>query len=116
MCSGRTDNEWSTRYVVINITLIQVEFAFLCSMQTPWYNRWENILPMALLLGLAPFVPEPHILGKIRWIAGGAKGMGLLDWFDFFWHGWPWILVIRLGYLQYIAKKLPAETSPVKKA
>ncbi|MEZ4896952.1 MAG: hypothetical protein R2806_08965 [Saprospiraceae bacterium] len=71
---------------------------------------------MALLLGLAPFVPEPHLLGKIRWIAGGANGMTLLDWFDFIWHGWPWALVIRLGYLQFIAKKVPAATKATGKA
>jgi len=101
---------------VIYITLIPLEFHLFCVMQTPWYNRWENILPMALMLGLLPFFPEPHLIGKIRWIAGGAHGMGLMDWFDFFWHGWPWILVFRLAYLQFIAKKIPAETSPAKKS
>lgn len=44
-----------------------------------------------LTLGLAPFVPEPHIVGKIRWIAGGAEGMGAKDWFDVVLHGAPWV-------------------------
>jgi len=48
-----------------------------------------------LTLGLAPFVPEPHIVGKIRWLAGGAVGMGVTDWFDLCMHGAPfvWLLV-----------------------
>lgn len=44
-------------------------------------------------LGLAPFVPEPHLLGKLKWIAGGAVGMGPMDWFDVLLHGTPWILL-----------------------
>ncbi len=48
-------------------------------------------LAVALTLGLAPFAPEPHIVGKIRWIAGGAVGMGPMDWADLAWHGVPWL-------------------------
>ena len=36
----------------------------------------------SLTLGLAPFVPEPHLFGKIRWVLGGAEGMAGQDWFD----------------------------------
>lgn len=50
---------------------------------------------MCLTLGLAPFVPEPHIWGKIRWILGGANGMQAMDYFDFLMHGTPWFLLIR---------------------
>jgi hypothetical protein len=32
-------------------------------------------------------------------VAGGAVGMGLMDWADLIWHGAPWILLIRLGVL-----------------
>jgi len=51
------------------------------------------IMPVlaSLTLGLAPFVPEPHIVGKIRWVAGGAVGMGALDWFDLVLHGAPFV-------------------------
>lgn len=48
----------------------------------------------SLTLGLAPFLPEPHIVGKIRWVAGGADGMGSMDWFDLVLHGSPWVLLI----------------------
>lgn len=57
-------------------------------------NKGQNILPaliFALTLGLAPFVPEPHILGKIRWVVGGAKGMQAMDYFDLLLHGTPWL-------------------------
>lgn len=54
-------------------------------------------LIIALTLGLAPFTPEPHLLGKIRWIAGGGIGMGGMDYFDLLLHGVPWLwLLIRL--------------------
>ena len=52
----------------------------------------------SLTLGLAPFVPEPHIVGKVRWVLGGAKGMGVVDWFDLVLHGAPWLwLMVSAG-------------------
>jgi len=42
-------------------------------------------------LGLAPFTPEPHVVGKLRWVLGGADGMALMDWFDLAMHGAPWV-------------------------
>ena len=43
----------------------------------------------SLTLGLAPFAPEPHIFGKLKWIMGGADGMGAMEWFDVALHGTP---------------------------
>jgi len=63
---------------------------------------------MSLSLGLAPFRPEPHIVGKIRWIYGGAKGMQMMDWFDFFLHGAPWIwlaIAIYTSIISYLRTK-----------
>ncbi len=48
----------------------------------------------ALSLGLAPFFPEPHIWGKLKWVSGGAVGMKAMDWFDLIFHGLPWVLLI----------------------
>jgi hypothetical protein len=48
---------------------------------------------VSLTLGLAPFQPEPHIVGKIRWVAGGAIGMTGMDWFDLVSHGFPWLFL-----------------------
>ena len=44
-----------------------------------------------LTMGLAPFLPEPHIVGKIRWVLGGATGMKPVDWGDLALHGLPWV-------------------------
>lgn len=66
------------------------------------------LLPVlgCLTLGLAPFVPEPHIVGKIRWVAGGAVGMGWIDWWDFAMHGAPflWLAVAAVIALRERAK------------
>lgn len=60
-------------------------------------SRFLNI-PTAILvcltLGLAPFTPEPHVWGKLRWVAGGAIGMQPMDWFDLVLHGFPWVLLV----------------------
>lgn len=50
-------------------------------------------LVASLTLGLAPFSPEPHIVGKLRWVAGGAVGMKPIDWFDLLMHGTPFLLL-----------------------
>ncbi len=63
-------------------------------------NDWRFLLIACLTLGLAPYFPEPHILGKLRWVAGGATGMGPMDWFDLVLHGAPWVLLLRAGLLQ----------------
>ena len=68
----------------------------------PW-NDWKLVVMACLLLGLAPFVPEPHLLGKLRWVAGGAVGMQAMDWFDLAWHGLPWVLLLRLIFLKTFA-------------
>ncbi|EOZ95483.1 hypothetical protein A33Q_2845 [Indibacter alkaliphilus LW1] len=57
-----------------------------------------------MLLALAPFFPEPHLFGKVRWILGGAKGMQAMDWFDFFFHGIPAVLFIRIVILKALGK------------
>lgn len=45
----------------------------------------------SLTLGLAPFLPEPHIIGKIKWVIGGGEGMETMDWLDLAMHGAPWV-------------------------
>jgi hypothetical protein len=67
-------------------------------------NNWKIILLLCLTLGLAPYFPEPHILGKIKWILGGAIGMKPMDWFDVVLHGFPFLLLIRLLIVKVIKK------------
>jgi len=59
----------------------------------------------SLTLGLAPFVPEPHVLGKIRWVLGGAKGMQMMDWGDLLMHGAPWLWLIFSIVNVFLTKK-----------
>lgn len=62
------------------------------------------ILVGCATIGLAPFTPEPHIVGKLQWILGGAVGMQPIDWFDSLLHGFPWILLI-IWVFDYIKRK-----------
>jgi hypothetical protein len=57
-------------------------------------KSWVSLLLLSLTLGLAPFLPEPHIFGKIQWVLGGANGMQMMDWLDLLMHGAPWLLLI----------------------
>ncbi|MFD1063302.1 hypothetical protein ACFQ1Q_08580 [Winogradskyella litorisediminis] len=59
-------------------------------------NNWRVIILLCLTLGLAPFLPEPHIIGKLRWLSSGANGMTIMDYFDVLLHGFPFILLLRL--------------------
>lgn len=56
-----------------------------------------------LTIGLAPFTPQPHVWGKIEWIAGGARGMKWLDYADLLMHGAPWVILIVLLCINLIA-------------
>ncbi|MCH2034766.1 MAG: hypothetical protein MK202_14745 [Tenacibaculum sp.] len=71
-------------------------------------KSWALFLIVSLTLGLAPF-KEPHILGKIRWIAGGNafsgdEAMTAMDWFDTILHGMPWILLLTSIILNILSK------------
>ncbi|MFT7381850.1 MAG: hypothetical protein ACI9Z3_001742 [Roseivirga sp.] len=63
-------------------------------------NRSKLLLPLllALGLGLAPFFPEPHIWGKLKWLWGGADGMQPMDYFDLLFHGAPWLYLIYIVF------------------
>ncbi|WP_339626486.1 hypothetical protein [uncultured Winogradskyella sp.] len=78
-------------------------------------NDWRLIILLCLTLGLAPFFPEPHILGKLKWLAGGANGMVLKDYFDVLLHGVPFVLLLRLILLRLILLKISNKTSKQKK-
>ncbi|CAK8718152.1 RND transporter [Candidatus Electrothrix laxa] len=61
--------------------------------------KWLDALPLApflvvaLVLGLAPFVPEPHFFEKIRMLAAGSL-VRPIDIFDLFYHGAPLIALL----------------------
>lgn len=49
---------------------------------------YRLLVPFALLLGLAPFYPQPHLVEKLGMLAAGTLRRPL-DIFDLFWHAWP---------------------------
>ncbi len=51
------------------------------------------LLPLAVLLALAPFVPEPHLWEKLKMLADGTLSRPV-DIFDLFLHGAPLVLLI----------------------
>lgn len=60
---------------------------------------------IALTLGLAPFIPEPHVWEKLKMLANGDLTRGL-DIFDLFFHAAPWlVLVLKLLRIAYLAIK-----------
>ncbi len=63
----------------------------------PKKSEYLVAVALCLTLGLAPFVPEPHLFGKIRWVAGGAVGMEAADWFDLLMHGAPFLYLFFLA-------------------
>lgn len=55
-----------------------------------------TLVIVALVVALAPFVPEPHLLEKSRMLINGELTKGI-DIFDLFWHSFLIvILLIRL--------------------
>ncbi len=61
--------------------------------------RWLDELPLslvvlvALLLGLAPFQPEPHVWEKLKMLLNGTLSRPL-DIFDLLLHGAPFVVLI----------------------
>ncbi|MEX5730180.1 hypothetical protein Ga0609869_003533 [Rhodovulum iodosum] len=50
------------------------------------------VLVLALSMGLAPFLPEPHLWEKLKMLAAGTLTSGV-DVFDLCLHGAPWLLL-----------------------
>ena len=59
-------------------------------------SRYAAVVVACLTLGLAPFFPEPHLWGKLKWLIGGARSMGAADWFDLLMHGAPWLVLVGM--------------------
>lgn len=54
---------------------------------------YSLLLPAALLLGLAPFFPEPHLVEKIRMLLAGQL-VRPVDIFDLMLHSAPLVLLL----------------------
>lgn len=64
-----------------------------------WLDRQSLLLfvLLALTLGLAPFVPEPHLWQKLKMLAAGTLHKPI-DIFDLVLHGTPWVLLFLKLY------------------
>jgi hypothetical protein len=52
---------------------------------------WSIIVVACLTLGLAPFVPEPHVWQKLKMLFGGTLSRPI-DIFDLIMHGSPFLV------------------------
>ena len=64
--------------------------------------KWLDRIPLgavavlALLMGLAPFRPQPHLVEKLQMLMAGEL-VRPIDIFDLFWHGlFPVLLILKL--------------------
>lgn len=56
------------------------------------------LVPLAAVLALAPFSPEPHLWEKLKMLFAGTLSRPI-DIFDLFLHGTPLlVLLLKLGY------------------
>ena len=60
-----------------------------------WLDRipLPHLLLPAILLAMAPFAPEPHLVEKLRMLSEGTLRRPI-DIFDLFLHGAPTLLVV----------------------
>lgn len=61
------------------------------------------LIPIALLLGLAPFRPKPHLVEKLQMLAQGTLAKPI-DVFDLLLHGIP-VLVLLLKVIRDVATR-----------
>jgi ABC-type uncharacterized transport system permease subunit len=65
---------------------------------------WSLVIIACLTLGLAPFVPEPHIWEKLKMLVAGTL-VKPIDIFDFLLHATPFIVAaLKLAVTLAVAK------------
>ncbi len=69
---------------------------------------WLDQIPLSLIviaclsLGLAPFVPEPHIWEKLKMLVSGNLSRPI-DIFDFIMHAAPFaVLILKLARMKQL--------------
>ncbi|RII28871.1 MAG: hypothetical protein CXR31_03080 [Geobacter sp.] len=58
---------------------------------------YKFLIPLVLILGFAPFYPQPHIVEKLRMLSTGTLKRPI-DIFDLVWHAWPFVLLLYRIY------------------
>ena len=74
--------------------------------------RWLEKLPLvpmilaAIFMGLAPFVPQPHLWEKLNMLVNGNL-VRPLDMFDLLWHSaLPILVVLKI----VMARRVPSDS------
>ena len=64
-----------------------------------WLDRQSLLMfvLIALTLGLAPFMPEPHVWQKLKMLSAGTLSKPI-DILDLILHGTPWALLLTKIY------------------
>lgn len=65
---------------------------------------WNIVIIACLTLGLAPFVPEPHIWEKLKMLAAGTL-VKPIDIFDFLMHAAPFLVAALKLAVPLVAAK-----------
>ncbi|NIY81133.1 MAG: RND transporter [Rhodobacteraceae bacterium] len=68
----------------------------------------STLIFASLTLGLAPFVPEPHVWEKLKMLFSGTL-VSPIDIFDLLLHGLPWLLLILKLWREYRSVKGASE-------
>ena len=63
--------------------------------------HWSVLIVLCLTIGLAPFVPEPHVWEKLKMLLNGTLTRPI-DIFDFAMHGLPFMLLF-LKLVQFLS-------------
>lgn len=65
---------------------------------------WSLVVIACLTLGLAPFVPEPHIWEKLKMLAAGTLAKPI-DIFDLLMHATPFVIAALKLAVPLVAAK-----------
>lgn len=70
-----------------------------------WLDKMtlSSLIIIALLLGLAPFSPQPHLVEKLQMLFAGTLSKPI-DIFDLFLHGTP-VLLLLLRTVRYFSNE-----------
>jgi len=71
-----------------------------------WFDRQPLFIfvVISLILGLAPFMPEPHVWEKLKMLGEGTLSRPI-DIFDLLLHGTPWLMLGLKIFRQFVLKK-----------
>ena len=72
------------------------------------------LILVAIFIGLAPFVPQPHLWEKLNMLFDGTLSRPI-DIFDLFWHGTVPVLLFIKIYLQIRNPECETSSPPVGK-